>query len=310
MSGTLVGSIGHSVYSAGIIEVSVNASNSGSYFLLASLHLNNPSYVSASNVLDFSAISGKSIQPISVISVDTPSNYLTGQNGTYIYELSYANGTLLNNSELFKILPYLNITLLNSEAIQPTIAVSGNHLLVNFTFTGYGYYTLTIYGTMKSGLTTFSIQHSQEITVGIIKVSKGLKEIITVPSTVQAGNKTAGTVLFSLALSNTTNPKTPDEQETFALIANSTVEILYRGNFAGTSSLYYIQPGEAAFALNISQTGTGYQILVITKPTDISGQNVSYTGTSQSFTVSSANPANPQTGWDQFQKIIGGFLVR
>ena len=89
-------------------------------------------------------------------------------------------------------------------------------------------------------------------------------------------------------------------------MANSTVELLYHGDFAGTLKLYYIQPGESAFCLNISQTGTGYQIVVITKPTDISGQNVSFTGTSQSFTVSSANPANPQTGWDQFQKIITG----
>ena len=33
---------------------------------------------------------------------------------------------------------------------------------------------------------------------------------------------------------------------------------------------------------------------------------MSFTGTSQSFTVSSANPANPVTGWDQLQKIITG----
>jgi hypothetical protein len=305
-SGALVGSILHSVHSAGIIEVDVNVSNSGSYFLLASSHLNNPSYVSASNVLDFSAISGKSIQKINVMPIDTPSNYLTGENGTYVYELAYENGTILGNPELQSILPYLNITLLNSEAIQPTIAISGSHLLVNFTFTGYGYYTLTIYGSYVSGLTTYSISHSQQITVGIIKVSKGVKEVITVPGTIQAKNATTGTILYSLVLSNSTNARTPDEQETLDLMANSTVELLYHGDFAGTLKLYYIQPGESAFSLNISQTGTGYQIVVITKPTDISGQNVSFTGTSQSFTVSSANPANPQTGWDQFQKIITG----
>ena len=90
------------------------------------------------------------------------------------------------------------------------------------------------------------------------------------------------------------------------MIINTTVELIYKGDYVSIIQSYYVQPGEAAFALNISQTGTGYQILIITKPTDISGQNVSFTGTSQSFTVSSANPANPQTGWDQFQKIITG----
>lgn len=281
------------MYSAGIIQISVNVSNSGYYFIVVSDHLKTPTYVSASNVMDLESFSGASTNSIRLIPVDTPSTYICGQSGSYVYEAAYPNGTLLDHAELLSLLPNLNITLLNSRQIQPTIAVVSNHILVNFTFTGYGYFTLTAQGKYVSGLDTYSIFASQQISVQSIKpISKGLEETISISSVIQKSNVTDGTILFRLS-SNLSNPSTPSEIQTEQLIANTSIELLYHGNFAGLLTLYYIQPGEAGFKLNISTTGTGYQILSITKATKISGQSVQFTGTSSDFTISSQNPANP-----------------
>ena len=137
--------------------------------------MNDPTPVSATNVLDFVSSSSKSTNSINVIPIDTPSTYISGQKGTYIFSLAYPDGVILDTSEIEKLLPDLNVTLQNSVPVQTTLATYNNELVVNFTFTGYGFYTLTIYGQYVSGLITYSISHSQQITVTpITKTSVGM----------------------------------------------------------------------------------------------------------------------------------------
>ena len=95
------------------------------------------------NVLDFVSSSSKSVNSINVIPIDTPSTYISGQKGTYIFSLAYPDGVILDTSEIEKLLPDLNVTLQNSVPVQTTLATYNNELVVNFTFTGYGFYTLT-----------------------------------------------------------------------------------------------------------------------------------------------------------------------
>jgi hypothetical protein len=50
-----------------------------------------------------------------------------------------------------------------------------NELYINFTFTGYGYYTLTLYGTQKTVSGSYSVSYSKSITVSpTVKKSVGM----------------------------------------------------------------------------------------------------------------------------------------
>ena len=160
---------------------------------------------------------------------------------------------------------------------------------------------------MKETFDNNSGSYSYLVTVTPVKAaSKGLQESIRVPSTVQAKNSTVGTVFFSLTSSNSSNPVTPNQAQTLSLMGNTSLELLYKGKFDGLLTAYYIQPGEGAFSLNLTTTGTGYSVLAITTPTNISGQKVSFTGTSQSFSVVSYNPTQQVSLTSQLVKALTG----
>jgi hypothetical protein len=89
-------------------------------------------------------------------------------------------------------------------------------------------------------------------------------------------------------------------------MGNTSLELLYKGKFDGLLTAYYIQPGEVAFVLNLSSTGTGFSVLAITTPTNISGQRVSFTGTSQSFNVVAYNPTQQVSLTSQLVQALTG----
>ena len=287
-SGIFIADLTHSVYSNGIIEAYVNVS-AGSYFILASTHLDDPTYVSASNVLDFTSVSGASLQKITIIGVDTPSTFISGQSGTYIYRFMYPNGTVLDNAELRGILPYLNVTLLNSESIQPTLAVVGNELDVNFTFTGYGYYTLTIYGQYTSGLITYAIYLSQQISVN--QLARNISISLSGPSKIEFNVSTV------FVLSVLQNGSALNKSDTLAFMNNTSASIYLSGNFAGLATLHYIQPGKIGIAVNLSTLSNAYILSVDAQNVNISGHYF-YGEVQASFSVVPYNPANPPTTQD------------
>ena len=287
-SGIFIADLTHSVYSNGIIEAYVNVS-AGSYFILASTHLDDPTYVSASNVLDFTSVSGASLQKITIIGVDTPSTFISGQSGTYIYRFMYPNGTVLDNAELKGILPYLNVTLLNSESIQPTLAVVGNELDVNFTFTGYGYYTLTIYGQYTSGLITYAIYLSQQISVN--QLARNISISLSGPSKIEFNVSTV------FVLSVLQNGSALNKSDTLAFMNNTSASIYLSGNFAGLATLHYIQPGKIGIAVNLSALSNAYILSVDAQNVNISGHYF-YGEVQASFSVVPYNPANPPTTQD------------
>jgi hypothetical protein len=242
--------------------------------------------------------------PVSIISqtsvmivmpVDTPSSVLVNSTVSYVFNVEFPNGTLLNDSQLSTIVSHSTLTLENSAVITPTIQVYDAKIYINFTLPDSGYYTLTWQSSITHGQ-KYTLIYSQMVhAFAVIQSSYGLQEAITIPGTIQASNATTGTIIFTLLNSSTPNTMTPNAAQTGYLIANTTLELLYHGKYVAIILPYYEQPGEASFTVNESVTGTGYSILSITHPTDISGRNVSFTGESRSFIVSTVNPANPPT---------------
>ena len=178
-----------------------------------------------------------------------------------------------------------------------------------------GYLRVTFLPTVNGSM-TFAMKESYAnnsgsyydlITITPVKVSsRGLQESITVPSSIQAKNATVGTLFYSLTASNSSNQATPNEAQTLSLMGNTTLELLYDGKFDGLITAYYIQPGEIVFSLNLTSTGTGYTVLAITSPTNISGQKVSFTGLSSSFNVVSYNPTQQVSLTSQLEKALTG----
>ena len=50
-----------------------------------------------------------------------------------------------------------------------------------------------------------------------------------------------------MVLSNSTNARTPDEPQTLDLMANSTVELLYHGDFAGDTDEFWYTGAELPY---------------------------------------------------------------
>jgi hypothetical protein len=230
-----------------------------------------------------------------VTTVSQPGPLIPGQNATWLLNVQFKNGTYLSSGEISNASYQFLATNGTGVFLPETI----NHTVEN------GYLRITFRPTINNGSMTFAMRisyannsgsFSDLISVTPIKSSSvGLNEAINVPSTIQVSNATTGTIIFTLLDSSTPNTLTPNAAQTGSLIANTTLELLYHGKYVAIILPYYEQPGEASFNVNESATGTGYSILSITHLTDISGKNVSFTGESGSFTVSTENPANPPT---------------
>ena len=210
--------------------------------------------------------------------ISQPGNLIPGQNATWLLEPEFKNGTLLTASQIgistFQFIVTNSSGFFLPETFNHT--VDQGYLRVTFLPTTDGSMTFA----MKETFDNNSGSYSYRVTVTPVKASsKGLQESIRVPSTVQAKNSTVGTVFFSLTSSNSSNPVTPNQAQTLSLMGNTSLELLYKGKFDGLLTAYYIQPGEGAFSLNLTTTGTGYSVLAITTPTNISGQKVSFSGT-------------------------------
>ncbi|MCL5790395.1 MAG: hypothetical protein M1375_00265, partial [Candidatus Thermoplasmatota archaeon] len=237
--------------------------------------------------------------------ISQPGNLIPGQNATWLLEPEFKNGTLLTASQIgistFQFIVTNSSGFFLPETFNHT--VDQGYLRVTFLPTTDGSMTFA----MKETFDNNSGSYSYLVTVTPVKAaSKGLQESIRVPSTVQAKNSTVGTVFFSLTSSNSSNPVTPNQAQTLSLMGNTSLELLYKGKFDGLLTAYYIQPGEGAFSLNLTTTGTGYSVLAITTPTNISGQKVSFTGTSQSFSVVSYNPTQQVSLTSQLVKALTG----
>ena len=214
-----------------------------------------------------------------------PNHPVYYQFGIYYNNYSAVNQSFLQNSSIL-----MRIT--NSTGVLQNIAVSssvsGNIYTVSFTPVQPSQYSVTILVShgLYAGLDTVSLSVTQP--------SEGLLEAISIPSSVQARNATTGTILFSLTATGTTGSTTPDRNQTLSLMTNTTVEVLYNGkSAAGVLTLYYIQPGEIGFSVNISYVSTGYVIHATTAETYVSGQLVYFTGSSSPFAVVSYNPTSP-----------------
>jgi hypothetical protein len=237
--------------------------------------------------------------------ISQPGNLIPGQNATWLLEPEFKNGTLLTASQIQNSTFQFIVTNSSGFFLPETFnhTVDRGYLRVTFLPTVNGSMTFA----MKETFDNNSGPYSYLVTVTPVKAaSKGLQESITVPSTVQAKNATIGTVFFSLTSSNSSNPITPNQAQTLSLMGNTSLELLYKGKFDGLLTAYYIQPGEVAFVLNLSSTGTGFSVLAITTPTNISGQRVSFTGTSQSFNVVAYNPTQQVSLTSQLVQALTG----
>ena len=237
--------------------------------------------------------------------ISQPGNLIPGQNATWLLEPEFKNGTLLAPSQIqnstFQFIVTNSSGFFLPEIVDHSI-VQG-YLRVTFLPTVNGSMTFATKETFDNNSGSYSDQVS---VIPIVPASVGLQDTITLPSTIQAGNATVGTVFFSLDSSNSSNPATPDQGQTLSIMHNTTLELLFNGKFDGLIAMYYIQPGEAAFSLNITATGTGYAVLAITTPTGISGQKVSFTGSSSSFSVVSYNPTKQVSLTSQLEKALTG----
>ncbi|MBX8634782.1 MAG: hypothetical protein KHF84_09820, partial [Thermoplasmata archaeon] len=237
--------------------------------------------------------------------ISQPGNLIPGQNATWLLEPEFKNGTLLTPSQIenstFQFIVTNSSGFFLPEIVDHSI-VQG-YLRVTFLPTVNGSMTFATKETFDNNSGSYSDQVS---VIPIVPASVGLQDTITLPSTIQAGNATVGTVFFSLDSSNSSNPATPDQGQTLSIMHNTTLELLANGKFDGLIAMYYIQPGEAAFSLNITATGTGYAVLAITTPTGISGQKVSFTGSSSSFSVVSYNPTKQVSLTSQLEKALTG----
>ena len=309
-SGTLITALMPSYYEVGIIEVYVNVSISGSYYILATSHLNDPTHVSGSDIFGFTSISLKSTQTISVIPIDTPSTYISGQNGSYVFNLAYPNGTILNDAQLKAIIPYLNITLLNSRSVQITLAVYDNHLVANFTLIGYGYYTISIYGEYKSGLITYSISHAQQLTVNqITKSSVGMSVAIGIDTL--ATNKSALIPVYLYYGNGTAFNLT----ETGNAFAYTTLYVLQGNTIVHTYAPIKYSAGTIEFSIAALPTGQ-YTFYVVVLSFDINGSPV-HASTTKVIPVSPPS-VSPLTSFEDFwselwnsisQNLLVTFLV-
>ena len=278
----------------------MNVSNSGYYYILASSKLNDPTPVSATNVLDFVSSSSKSVNSINVIPVDTPSTYISGQKGTYIFSLAYPDGVILDTSEIEKLLPDLNVTLQNSVPVQTTLATYNNELVVNFTFTGYGFYTLTIYGQYVSGLITYSISHSQQITVTpITKTSVGMSLTFGINS---LNTNQSYVIPLYLYYGNGTRMDLSDTELAFAY---STLYILDGNTVIHTYAPSNFSAGVIDFAIAPLKTGQ-YTFFANVAKFSISGVKV-HASLSKVINVSPA-VASPLTAFENFWNELGSSL--
>jgi hypothetical protein len=227
---------------------------------------------------------------ISFLVISQPGILIPGQNATWILEPQFKNGSFLTPGQISN--STFNFLVTNaSGSFLPEIvnhSILQGYLKVTFLPTVNGSMTFA----MKETYANNSGSYSNLITVqSIVPASRGLTETISVPATVQVDNETTGTTTYSIISAN--GGVTPTQSQTKALIANTTVELLDKGVFYAVLLPYYVQPGVAAFSFNISATGTGYSILVITHSTNVTGQNISFSGTSGSFSVSTQSPSNP-----------------
>ncbi|MBX8640855.1 MAG: hypothetical protein KIS29_11015, partial [Thermoplasmata archaeon] len=223
--------------------------------------------------------------------ISQPGNLIPGQNATWLLDPEFRNGTLLTPSQIqnstFQFIITNSSGFFLPEIINHT--VDQGYLRVTFLPTVNGSMTFAMKETFGNNSGSYSYQVN---VIPITPVSVGLQESVSVPSVIQVNNATVGTITFSL-ISGGSVGLAPTSSQTDALIANTSVELLYHGSFAAVILPYYDGAGVAAFSVNISSVGTGYSILVITHSTNISGQAVRFTGTSQEFTVSTQSPSNP-----------------
>jgi hypothetical protein len=239
-----------------------------------------------------------------LIPISQPGNLIPGQNATWLFEVEFKNGTLLTSSEISHS-TFQFIATNSSGFFLPEVfnhSIEKGYLRVTFLPTVSQSITFAMKESYKNNSGAYSYQVS---VVPITPASRGLEETITVPSSVQEKNATIGTVFFSIT-SSKGSPATPNQAQTLAIMANTSLELLYKGRFDGLISIYYIQPGEGAFSLNISSTGTGYSVLAVTTPTNISAQKVSFTGSSSSFNVVSYNPTQQVSLTSQLEKALTG----
>ena len=223
--------------------------------------------------------------------ISQPGSLIPGQNATWLLEPEFKNGTILTPGEISN--STLSFLVTNSTgAFIPELVnhtIMDGYLKITFLPTVNGSMTFSMKETYNNNSGSYSYQFA---VTPIQPVSVGLREHLSVPPTVQVSNSTVGTITFSLT-SGSSVGLTPTAAQTDALIANSSVELLYHGSFSAVLLPYYDQPGVAAFSINVSSPGTGYSILVITHTTNITGQSVRFTGTSQEFSVSTQSPSNP-----------------
>jgi hypothetical protein len=98
-----------------------------------------------------------------VMPVDTPTTVLENTTTSYVFNVEFPNGTLLNDSQLSTIVSHSTLTLENSAVITPTIQVYDSKIYINFTLPDSGYYTLTWTSTLNQGSTTYNLIYSSTV---------------------------------------------------------------------------------------------------------------------------------------------------
>ena len=240
-SGTFVENLTATFYQAGILKATASMS-SGQFYIVALTYLRDPTNVSATDVIDVT--SSVSIRSIYVVPVDTPSTYIVGQHGSYILKFQFQNGTLLTSSQVLSLYPSLKVTLLNSVALEPVIAVFGNEIYINFTMSDYGFYTLTLYGNMTISNVIYSVLYSNSITV--MPNEPISSQIAMNPQII---TNTSSSVMIGLAYQNGTYLTSAT---TDLFFANSTLNLYENGVLYKTLSPSTYSASVIFFVVNIS----------------------------------------------------------
>jgi hypothetical protein len=230
---TIEGTVSGTYSQSGIISVSVTVP-SGSYILNATTHEFSGIILAGSALYPISAFT--STQILHVIPVDTPATVPLNTSIPYVFEIEYANGTLLNSSQLSSLASSMSVSVRNSETLTTTYAVSGNELYIYFEITSPGYYTFSLTGVLKS-TTIYSYVFSQHVETQPI-VNNGLIMHVSGPTTIIVNQTYVYYIMLSLENGNPLNLTTTEsaalimsiqEKQGSTLITNITAKVESKG---------------------------------------------------------------------------------
>ena len=182
-----------------------------------------------------------------------------------------------------------------TSVVQSSTFVSNPPPLLNTNFSApqSGTYTVSFESYLLYDGQMYGVTWSSGLTVSqLYNTTVGISLLLTGPSEVER-NKTT---VFVLAISSDSGSYL-NKNSTLLVIQNATADIYFQGNFYSLASIYFIQAGKAGIAINLSELGNAFTLVVTIKSMVLAGRNVSGSAMLP-FSVLPYNPANPPTTQD------------